>query len=129
MKPSSIPLSAIARFSHDGVVFRSFNYLLAARVGSLLAVPVALASGDFSVVRDGCPVPWTEALAAVDTPKSPFFKELTAERLAYLAPLVASLFPPHAWGQDSISLGADGQSSVCRVISADGVVFCWVPND
>lgn len=126
MTPATIPLSTIARFSHDGRVFRSFGHLLAVRNGSLLAVPFGLATGDFSAVVDGCPVPWTEVFAAIDTPLATHTARLlTPEQLASEAPLVAALFSPYGWSQDSISTG-HGLGPVPRVSSPDGVIFCWV---
>lgn len=128
MKPASLPLDLIARFSHNGQVFRSFGRLLAARNGSLLAVPVSLATGDFSVVVDGCPVPWHEVFAAVDTPLKPDSELLQPHGLASAAPLVASLFPPYGWSQDYVAVSAGGRP-VPRVTSPDGVIFCWIPQD
>lgn len=126
MTPSSIPLGLIARFSHSGRVFRSFGRLLAARNGSLLAVPVSLGVGDFSTVTDGCPVPWHEVLTAIETPVSDTAVPLLAQQLGLSAPLVAALFSPYGWVQDQISV-SDGGRPVCRVISPDNVVFCWIP--
>jgi hypothetical protein len=125
MTPATIPISTIARFSHDGRVFRSFGHLLAARNGSLLAVPFGLATGDFSALVDGCPVPWTEVWAAIDTPRAAHSRALSPEQLASNAPLVAALFSPYGWLQDSISTG-HGWGPVPRVSSPDGVIFCWV---
>ncbi|HRH13212.1 MAG TPA: hypothetical protein PK225_02550 [Azonexus sp.] len=128
MTPASIPVQTIARFAHEGRVFRSFGRFLAARDGSLLAVPVGLATGDFSAVRDGSPVPWGEVLAAIDTPVSTLFEALQPEQLARLAPLLAALFPPYGWAHDHIAVSAGGRP-VARVSSPDGVIFCWVPQD
>lgn len=127
MKPASIPLQTIARFSKSGQVFRSFGYFLAASGGSLLAVPVCLGSGDFLKVVDRCPVPWFEALAVIESPRSDDFKPLQPEQLAKVAPLVAALFPPYGWVQDAVSLNTDS-GPLPRVISPDGVLFSWVPN-
>jgi len=125
MKPSSIPLQSIAAFAHDGRVCRSFGRFLAARNGSLLVVPVVLVSGDFSAVRDACPVPWTEVLAVIESPLSDSAQLLSPEQLLMAAPRVAALFPPYGWSQDSISTGP-GWGPVSRVTSPDGVMFCWV---
>lgn len=126
MPAASIPLSSVAHFAHGGRVFRSFGYLIAARTGALLAVPFGLATGDFSAVVDGCPVPWTEVWAAIDTPRdAQAARVLPPERLALEAPLVAALFSPYGWAQDSISCGP-GWGPVPRVISPEGVIFCWV---
>lgn len=125
MKPSSIPLASIAAFAHEGRVYRSFGRLLAARNGSLLLVPLGLVAGDFSGVRDGCPVPWTEVLAAFKTPLAASAVLLNPEQLVVAAPKVAALFPPYGWSQDSFSPGP-GWGLVNRVTSPDGLVFCWV---
>ena len=128
MTPASIPILTISRFAHEGRVFRSFGRFLAARNGSLLAVPLWLATGDFSAVRDGSPVPWGEVLAALETPVSALAEALPPERLAQRAPLLAALFPPYGWVQDHIAVSAGGRP-VARVSSPDGVVFCWVLTD
>lgn len=125
MTPSSIPLRDIARFSVDGRVWRSFGRFLAVRPGSLLAVPMVLATGDFRSAVDGCPVPWHEVFAAIDTPVGEHAALLQAEALARCNGLLAALFPPHGWRQDSVCLCAGGRP-VARVASPDGVVFCWV---
>jgi hypothetical protein len=127
MKPASIPISSLATLAHEGRVYRSFGRLLAVRSGALLAVPVALAAGDFSAVRDGCPVPWYEVLAAVDTPVSTFSAPLSGDELTMTQPALAALFSPHGWTQDFIVLCAGGRP-VARVSSPDGVIFCWVPD-
>ncbi|MDD2664414.1 MAG: hypothetical protein PHD19_11740 [Dechloromonas sp.] len=127
MKPASIPLKDIARFSADAQVWRSFGRFIAVQNGALLAVPDVLVSGDFTAARDGCPVSWHEVLTAVDTPISANSRGLSPEQLADSAPLVAALFPPWGWAQDAIALCAGGRA-VARVISPDGVIFCWVPD-
>lgn len=127
MKPATVPLPSLAPFSHNGQVFRSFGRLLAVRSGQLLAVPVALGAGDFSTVRDGCPVPWHEVFAAVDSPISVFSEALDAAAFTASHPALAALFSPHGWVQDWISLSAGGRP-VARVSSPDGVIFCWVPD-
>lgn len=126
MTPASIPIQTIARFAHAVTVYRSFGHFLAVKNGSLLAVPVGLATGDFSGVIDGCPVPWSEVFAAIDTPRAEHTaRVLMPEHLAEAAPLVAALFPPHGWVQDEVSVGPGG-GTVPRVCSPDGVIFCWV---
>ena len=128
MIPASIPMASIARFAHEGRVFRSFGRLLAAQNGSLLAVPVGLVAGDFSTVREGCPVSWHEVFVAVDSPVSAFFEVLQPGQLAVAAPLLAALFPPYGWVQDHVAVSAGGRP-VPRVTSPDGVIFCWIPQD
>lgn len=128
MNPSSIPLRDIARFSADGRVWRSFGRFLAVRNGSLLAVPVLLACGNFRSAVDGCPVPWHEVFVAVDSPLAASAAVVFPDELAVRAPLVAALFPPHGWQQDAISLCAGGRP-VSRLVSPSGVIFCWVPDE
>lgn len=127
MKPASIPIASLANLAHAGLVFRSFGRLLAVRSGQLLAVPVALGAGDFSAVRDGCPVPWYEVFAAVDLPTQVISQTLDAADFVKAHPALAALFSPHGWVQDWISLSAGGRP-VARVSSPDGVIFCWVPD-
>lgn len=57
---SSIPLDLIAGFSATGRVYRAFDRLIAAQMGSVLLVPIWLSRGDLSGTVDGCPVPWDE---------------------------------------------------------------------
>lgn len=128
MTPASLPISTIARFAKDGQVYRSFGFFLAAGGGSILAVPVGLATGDFTGVIDRSPVPYYEVLAAIEPPVQGDLLPISPEDLARDLPLVAALFSPYGWGQDSISLNA-GQDPLPRVVSPDGVIFCWVPTN
>lgn len=57
---SSIPLALIAEFSATGKVYRAFDHLIAAQMGSVLLVPICLSRGDLLATVDGCPVPWDE---------------------------------------------------------------------
>lgn len=56
----TISIAAIAEFAGDGKVYRAFDRLIAASVGSVLLVPIFISRGLLTEARDGCPVPWDE---------------------------------------------------------------------
>ena len=62
------PIERLRLFSANGQVYRAFHHLLAARMGSLLLVPLHLVLGRCDAVIDGCPVPWEEVHAVLDYP-------------------------------------------------------------
>jgi len=62
------PIERLRLFSANGQVYRAFHHLLAARMGSLLMVPLHLVLGRCDAVIDGCPVPWEEVHAVLDYP-------------------------------------------------------------
>lgn len=66
----------LRQFSADGQVYRAFDHLIAARMGTLLMVPIKrvkvawhLPSGRPSTVN-GCPVPYEEVHAVLEYPVS-----------------------------------------------------------
>lgn len=56
----AIPIEQIAEFSATGKIYRAFDHLIAAQMGSVLLVPICLTRGDLLTTIDGCPVPWDE---------------------------------------------------------------------
>lgn len=62
------PIERLRMFSADGQVYRAFNHLIAARMGTLLLVPQLLVVGRLIDVVDGCPVPWEEVHAVLEYP-------------------------------------------------------------
>jgi len=63
-----IHIDRIRLFSGNGEVYRAFHHLVAARVGTLLMVPLHLVVGRCDGVVDGCPVPWEEVYAVMEYP-------------------------------------------------------------
>jgi hypothetical protein len=121
---TEVSVSAIAAFSADGCVYRAFGYLLASQRGRLLLVPMGRTTGDLRPVTDGCPVPWSEAWAALDSlPQEPI--PLSAEAMCDGFPALA-MISPYGWISDEISLGA-GAPDALRLIHASGIRFVRVP--
>lgn len=63
-------ISALIPFSADGIIYRAFGHLLAARAGSVLLAPIHAVQGRLTEVVDGCPVPWEEVDAVLAAPFS-----------------------------------------------------------
>ncbi|MBU1692319.1 MAG: hypothetical protein KJ958_00865 [Gammaproteobacteria bacterium] len=61
-------ISALSTFSADGNIYRAFDHLIAARMGTVLLAPIHAVQGDLTQVVDGCPVPWEEVGAVLDAP-------------------------------------------------------------
>lgn len=68
MTAQSFPIERLRLFATDGVVSRAFHHLIAARMGTLLLVPLHLVTGRCDQVVDGCPVPWEEVHAVLEYP-------------------------------------------------------------
>lgn len=58
----------LRQFSADGQVYRGFDHLIAARMGTLLLVPVRLVCGRSDEVLNGTPVPYEEVQAVLEYP-------------------------------------------------------------
>lgn len=120
------PLSVIAAFSLDGRVFRAFDHLIAAGVGELLFVPVHLAEGDLRGVVDGCPVPWGEVWAVLDTPLSKG-ASLDGEALEWNWPRLYQICN-RGWQIDQIGLGNSRgeRKSLDRLTHVSGLRFVQI---
>lgn len=117
----SVPLAAIAAFSRDARVFRAFDHLLAADFGQVLCVPVRAVAGDLTGVVDGCPVPWEEVCAVLDTPpNSPVPLPGQALELEFpeLGRITADL-----WRSDRIGIGPAPARSILRLTHDSGLRF------
>lgn len=68
MTTTIIHIDQLRQFSADGQVYRAFGHLIAARMGSLLLVPLPLVEGRLDQVLDGCPVSWEEVFAVLEYP-------------------------------------------------------------
>jgi hypothetical protein len=122
---TEISVSAIAAFSADGRVFRAFGSLLAAKPGELLLVPMGRTTGDLRQVTDGCPVPWSEAWAALDSLPQDDAIPLMPEALCDSFPALA-MISPYGWISDEIALGA-GAPDALRLIHVSGIRYVRVP--
>ncbi|MCW5625063.1 MAG: hypothetical protein KIT73_10135 [Burkholderiales bacterium] len=63
-----IPAAALAAFTAGGVVYRAFGCAIAAGCGSLLIVPKQCLASRLDELAHGCPVPFEEVLATLETP-------------------------------------------------------------
>ncbi|MCE5180503.1 MAG: hypothetical protein LLG15_01755 [Betaproteobacteria bacterium] len=68
--PFILHTSALVPFSADGIIYRAFGHLIAARNGTVLLAPIHAVQGRLTEVVDGCPVPWEEVDAILDAPFS-----------------------------------------------------------
>lgn len=66
--PFTIHTSALVPFSADGIIYRAFGHLIAARHGTVLLAPIHAVQGRLTEVVDGCPVPWEEVVAILSMP-------------------------------------------------------------
>lgn len=123
MNLPQIPIPTIATFSRVNLVFRAFDHLIAPGIGEVLFVPVSLAEGDLCSVRDGCPMPWEEAWASLDTPVDAALP-VHSETLQADWPKLAALFS-FGWKIDSIGIGnsAGEQKSIQRLSHVCGLRF------
>lgn len=119
-----VSVSVLAAFSSSHRVFRAFGHLLASGDGSLLCVPQVLASGDLRQVVDGCPVPWEEVWAVLDTaPRDPVqvHPEVLAQRFRSLFSIAHV-----GWVEDRIPPFAAGRDEAMRLVHPSGVRFARV---
>ncbi len=97
MKPAKVDLALIAEWGR-GFAYWAYEYVLAARPGALLAVPVHLVDGPLKDVPALCPVPYDQALAVLDYEK----------RIAFSDVLELSLLPDAGWPLVSAMAGEGG---------------------
>lgn len=122
-----IHIHTITAFAHDRRVWRAFDHLLAAGRGRLLLVPVGLADGILTGVVDGCPVPWEEVWAVLDAaPQSP--APMSPDRLARVAPQVATRFSPFGWVRDVVAARAT-VPTLTRLTGPDGVRYAMLGGE
>lgn len=120
-----IHIRTIASFAPaTALVWRSFDHLIVPGPGTLLLVPVVEVDGDMTGVIDGCPVPWAEAWAVIDTPPAQPVA-LSPERLGRLAPALASRMAPHGWMHDVVPAQAM-VPTMTRLVGPDGVRFAML---
>ena len=119
-----IPIDRIRLFSTDGQLYRAFDHLIAARMGTLLLVPLHLVVGRCDEVLDGCPVPWEEVFAVLEYPQQPPYATLIQddliEQLEHIGIDIA------ACERDTIAPMVNGQEKVLRLVHPCGVRYAVV---
>lgn len=61
-------IMTLAKHSKDGRVYRSFDHVIVATCGMVVAVPITQTVGELHSLAPFCPVPWEEMWAILDTP-------------------------------------------------------------
>ncbi|EEG08195.1 hypothetical protein [Pseudogulbenkiania ferrooxidans] len=64
----ALQILSLLPFSSDRRVYRSFGHAIVAEPGLVAVAPLSSLDGSLQGMVDGCPVPWTEAWAVIDTP-------------------------------------------------------------
>lgn len=122
------PIERLRHFSADSQVYRAFNHLIAARVGTLLMVPVHRVSGRCDGVVDGCPVPWEEVHAVLEYPHNHPITELDglhcADEYVHLAEMLG--LDLLACKIDRIAPMVNGEEKVLRLVHPCGVRYAVV---
>jgi hypothetical protein len=124
------PIERLRLFATDGQVYRAFDHLIAARMGTLLLVPLHLVTGRCDALVDGCPVPWEELHAVIEYPS---VRPLTnpdkwngtddhVQQLEYLG------IDPSECVMDFISPLVNGEEKVLRLMHPCGVRYAVVVN-
>jgi hypothetical protein len=130
------PIDRLRLFSADGQVYRAFDHLIAARMGTLLLVPLHLVTGPFHLpsgkpaLVDGCPVPWEEVHAVLKYPAtSPIAPaDATLAEFNYLQRFAALGLSPAACEMDHIAPMVNGEEKVLRLVHPCGVRYAVAVN-
>jgi hypothetical protein len=121
---TEVSISAIAAFSADGHVYRAYGHLLATRPGELLLVPLGRTSGDLRQITDGCPVPWAEAWAALDTSPEGL-RAVDCEEMCARFPALATI-SPYGWEADNPPMFLNHPADFLRLRHVSGICFVRV---
>lgn len=120
------PIERLRLFATDGQVYRAFDHLIAARMGTLLLVPMHMVTGRCDAVVDGCPVPWEEVHAVLEYPSNFNPSQPThvgggdddfVQQLEYLG------IDPAACEADHIAPLVNGTEKVLRLVHPCGVRY------
>lgn len=127
------PLEHLRLFAADGQVYRAFGHLIAARMGTLLMVPLRLVTGPFHLpdgkpaLVDGCPVPHEEVFAVLQyqvtnplTHPAKWNVDDYIEQLEYLG------IDTSACALDTITPMVNGEEKVLRLVHPCGVRYAVV---
>lgn len=120
-----IPVRALTEFSADRRVYRVFNHLLVvSSTGELLAVPMALVTGDLREVVDRSPVDWLEVIAVLDA-EAEAANDVADDELARGFALLATI-SGYGWKRDRVGLTPNGTRNIERVVHASGIRYARV---
>jgi hypothetical protein len=131
MSDPFFPIERVRLFATDGAVFRAFDHLIAARMGTLLLVPMHLVTGRCDAVVDGCPVPWEEVYSILEYPPiNPFTNPSKWSGMASRADQLQQLqylgVDPDACEMDHITPMVNGRETVLRLIHPCGLRYAVV---
>lgn len=112
-------------FSADGQAYRAFDHLIAARMGTLLLVPLHLVVGQRDALIEACPVPHEEVFAVLEYPTTRPLTDHDAiddrvQQLEYLC------LDPGACEKDYITPMVNGTAQVLRLVHPCGVRYAVV---
>lgn len=127
---TAIHIDRIRLFSANGEVYRAFHQLVAARVGTLLIVPLHLVIGRYDGVVDGCPVPWEEVYAVLEYPATHPLRnsEHCYGRNDHMQQLQYLGIDPDSCKMDHIAPMVNGMEKVMRLVHPCGVRYAAVVN-
>lgn len=127
------PIERLRLFSADGQVYSAFDHLIAARCGTLLLIPMNIATGPWHLasgnpaVVSRCPVPHEEVFAVLNYPSTrPLsdtdFRDIDdqVQQLEYLG------LDPGACEMDYITPMVNGEAKVLRLVHPCGVRYAVV---
>lgn len=121
------PIERVRLFAAEGAIYRAFHHLIAARMGTLLLVPLHLVTGRCDAVVDGCPVPWEEVHAVLEYPPiHPLTNPINwnvddhVQQLEYLG------IDPAECEMDHITPMVNGEEKVLRLVHPCGVRYAVV---
>lgn len=121
------PIERLRCFSADGQVYRAFNHLIAARMGTLLLVPIHLVTGRCEAVLDGCPVPWEEVHAVLEYPNiHPVGNPVTVHVDEHMQQLEYLRIDPRECELDYITPMVLGNERVLRLVHPCGLRYAVV---
>jgi hypothetical protein len=118
------PIERVSLFAADGQVYRAFDHLIAARMGTLLLVPMHLVTGRCDAVIDGCQVPWEEVHAVLEYPSGNAAAwqgiDDHVQQLEYLG------IDPAECEMDLIAAMVNGKEKVLRLVHPSGMRYAVV---
>lgn len=127
MNEPFFPIERLRLFSADGHVYRAFNHLVAARMGTLLLVPLRLMASQCGDVVDGCPVPCEEVHAVLEYPCTrPVNQSLSVAMNDHVQQLEYLGLDPAMCELDHISPMVNGEEKVLRLVHPCGVRYAVV---
>lgn len=134
MTTTFFPLERLRLFAAEGAVYRAFHHLIAARMVTLLLVPLHQVTGRVDAVVDGCPVPWEEVHAVLEYPaihplSHPHKWASLANRINKFQPLLELVgLDPSDCVMDTITPMVNGEERVLRLVHPCGVRLAVVMN-